>query len=313
MAIDAHPSGALDGFTGRRRRIAERALDLVDRRLSVLFPLPAVLLVVGLAVYPLVYTLVISARSYDLGLVNYRFAGLAHYAAALTSGRFWDAFARTFFLTILSVVASTALGMVMALILNRDFGGVRWARTAFLMPMVATPVATSLVWMMMFNPTLGVLNYLLQLVGLPPSVWVADPWLVIPCIVLVDVWHSAPFAMMILLAGLKSLPQEPFESAMIDGATRWQMFTRIALPMLKPVLVVVLIFRTIDSLKVFDLIWVITAGGPGSSSETLYIYAYNQAFKYLDLGYGSAVIVIFTAIVAATSLIWMRARERGWS
>ena len=118
---------------------------------------------------------------------------------------------------------------------------------------------------------------------------------------------------MILLAGLKSLPREPFESAMIDGATRWQMFVRIAMPMLKPVLVVVLIFRTIDALKVFDLIWVITAGGPGSSSETLYVYAYNQAFKYLDLGYGSAVIVIFTAIVAAASLVWIRARERSWT
>jgi len=313
MGIDAHSYRAVDSDAGRRKRVSDHVTDFVDRHLSILFPLPAVLLVVGLALYPLVYTIVISTRSYDLGLLNYRFVGLSHYATALTGGRFWDAFGRTFFLTILSVVASTALGMAMAVILNRDFRGARWVRTAFLLPMVATPVATSLVWMMMFNPTLGVLNYLLQLVGLPPSVWVADPWLVIPSIVLVDVWHSAPFAMLILLAGLKSLPREPFESAMIDGATRWQMFTRITLPMLQPVLIVVLIFRTIDSLKVFDLIWVITAGGPGSSSETLYVYAYNQAFKYLDLGYGSAVIVVFTVIVAAASLVWMRAHERGWT
>jgi multiple sugar transport system permease protein len=312
-AIGAYPSSAGDAPAGRQTSIQERILDFVDRRWPVLFPLPATLLVIGLAVYPLIYTLIISARSYDLGLVNYRFVGLSHYAAALTSARFWDAFARTFVLTAMSVVASTALGLLMAVVLNRDFRGARWARTAFLLPMVATPVATSLVWMMMFNPTLGVLNYLLGLVGLPPSVWVADPLLVIPCIVLVDVWHHAPFAMMILLAGLKSLPREPFESAMIDGATRWQMFVRIAIPMLKPVVVVVLIFRTIDALKVFDLIWVITAGGPGSSSETLYVYAYNQAFKYLDLGYGSAVIVVFTAIVSAASLVWIRARERSWT
>ena len=120
---------------------------------------------------------------------------------------------------------------------------------------------------------------------------------------LVDVWHFAPFAMLILLAGLRSLPREPFESAMIDGATRWQIFWRITMPLLKPVLVVVLMFRTIDALKVFDLIWVITAGGPGSGSETLYVYAYNQAFKYLDIGYGSAVIVVFTVIVAGASLV----------
>ena len=213
----------------------------------------------------------------------------------------------------LSVTGSMVIGMVMALILNRDFPGARWARTAFLLPMVATPVATSLVWMMMFNPTLGVLNYFLQVVGLPPSLWVADPWLAIPTIVMVDVWHFAPFAMLILLAGLRALPLEPFESAMIDGASRWQTFWRITLPLLRPVLLVVLMFRTIDALKVFDLIWVMTAGGPGFASETLYVYAYNQAFKYLDLGYGSAVIVVFTLIVAAASVGWVAARERSWA
>ena len=238
---------------------------------------------------------------------------LAQYATALGSGRFWDAFVRTFWFTVLSVAASIVLGMVMALILNREFRGARWARTAFLLPMVATPVATSLVWMMMFNPTLGVLNYFLGIIGLPPSVWVADPALVIPSLVLVDVWHFAPFSMLILLAGLRSLPTEPFESAMMDGASRLQMFWRITVPLLRPMLVVVLIFRTIDSLKVFDIIWVITAGGPGFSSETLYVYAYNQAFKYLDIGYGSAVIVLFTAIVAAASVVWIRARERAWA
>ena len=212
--------------------------------------------------------------------------------------------------TSLSVVVSTALGMAMAIILNRDFRGSRWARTTFLLPMVATPVATSLVWMMMFNPTLGVLNHLLSLVGLPPSLWVADPRLVIACLVMVDVWHSAPFAMIVLLAGLRSLPREPVESAMIDGASRLQIFRLITLPMLRPVLVVVLMFRTIDSLKAFDIIWIITAGGPGTSSETLYVYTYNQAFKYMNLGYGSAVIVLFAAIVAGASFLWLRARER---
>jgi len=181
------------------------------------------------------------------------------------------------------------------------------------LPMVATPVATSLVWMMMFNPTQGILNYLLSLFGLPPSLWVADTSLVILCVVLVDVWHSSPFAMIVLLAGLRSLPREPVESAMIDGATRLQIFRLITLPMLKPVLVVVLIFRTIDSLKAFDIIWVITAGGPGTSSETLYVYAYNAAFKYLELGYGSAVIVIFAVIVACVSVLLMRARSREWT
>jgi multiple sugar transport system permease protein len=288
-------------------------LGFADRNIRILFPLPALCLVAALAIYPLIYTVILSTRSYDLGFRGFSPAGFEHYEETLTNARFWDAFGRTIYFTVLSVAGSIVLGMVMALILNRDFRGARWARTAFLLPMVATPVATSLVWMMMFNPTLGVLNYLLSLVGLPPSVWVADPRLVIPSIVLVDIWHFAPFAMLILLAGLRSLPSEPFESAMMDGATRWQSFWRITVPLLQPMLVVVIIFRTIDSLKVFDIIWVITAGGPGFSSETLYVYAYNQAFKYLDIGYGSAVIVVFTAIVAGASILWIRARERAWT
>jgi multiple sugar transport system permease protein len=215
----------------------------IDRNLPLLFPMPAVLLVLGLAIYPIVHTLIISTRSYDLGLTNHSFVGTDNYEKVLASAQFWSAFLRTAGFTALSVAASVALGMVMALVLNRDFRGARWARTAFLLPMVATPVATSLVWMMMFNPTLGILNYILAVFGFPPSLWVADPTLVIPCIVLVDVWHSAPFAMIILLAGLRSLPREPLESAMIDGASRLQIFRMITLPMLKPVLVVVLIFR----------------------------------------------------------------------
>ena len=287
-------------------------MGTLDRHLPILFPLPAALLAAALMLYPLAYTLFISGQSFELGFRGHDWVGLGHYAEALANDRFWGAAFRTLYFTSLSVALSVALGMVMALILNREFRGAPWARTAFLLPMVATPVATSLVWMLMFNPSLGVLNWLLGLVGLPPSVWVADPNWVIPSLVLVDVWHFAPFAMLILLAGLRSLPASPFESAMIDGATRWQMFWRITVPMLRPVLLVVLIFRTIDALKVFDIIWVITAGGPGFSSETLYIYAYNQAFKYLDLGYGSAVIVLFTAVVAAASLLWIRARGRVW-
>jgi multiple sugar transport system permease protein len=292
---------------------ARGLVDFVDRHLAVLFPLPAVLLVLLLMVYPLVYTVLLSTRSYDLTLRSFRTVALAHYLTVLTNERFWDAFGRTLVFTVMSVAGSIAVGMVMALVLNRDFRGARWARTAFLLPMVATPVATSLVWMMMFNPTLGVLNYFLRALGLPPSLWVADPRLAIPSIVLVDVWHFAPFAGLILLAGLRSLPVEPFESAMIDGATRIQTFLRIALPLLRPVLIVVLMFRTIDALKVFDLIWVITAGGPGFGSETLYVYAYNQAFKYLELGYGSAVIVVFTLIVAGAALGWLRVRDRAWA
>jgi multiple sugar transport system permease protein len=281
-----------------------------DRHLLRLLMLPALVVVAGLILYPIVYTLLLSARSYTLSLVTYSDVGIQHYGTVLSDMRFWNALGRTLIFTALSVAGSMLVGMLVALVLNRDGRGARWSRTLMLLPMVATPTATSLVWMMMFNPTLGVLNYFLKVLGLPPSLWVADPIWALPTIIMVDVWHFAPFAGLILLAGLKSLPVEPFESAMMDGANRVQLFTLITLPLLRPVMLVVLLFRTIDALKVFDLIWVMTAGGPGFNSETLYIYAYNHAFKYLDLGYGSAVIVVFTLVVSIASVAWIWARDR---
>jgi len=299
-------------WTPRQPSLGERVSRFVDRYLHIIFPLPALLTVVAIMLYPLSYTALLSIRSYGTNLQKYNYVGLRHFGDVLQDTRFIDALGRTLYFTLLTVAVSVGLGMIMALIMNRDFPGVGIVRTLFLLPMVATPVATSLVWMMMFNPTLGVLNYFLRSAGLSPSLWVADPRWVIPSIVMVDVWHSAPFAMLILLAGLRALPIEPFESAMIDGASRWQMFTHITLPLIRPALVVALMFRTIDALKVFDLIWVMTAGGPGYDSETLYVYAYNNAFKYLNLGYGSAVILVFTLIVAAVSVFWIRLRNRAW-
>ena len=299
-------------WTPGRRTRGERLVGFVDRYLYIIFPLPAVVLVLAIMIYPLFYTVLLSTRQYGLNLGEYTFVGFDHFVNVAQDQRFINSMGRTAYFTVLSVVVSISLGMLMALILNRDFRGVGVVRTLFLLPMVATPVATSLIWMMMFNPTLGVLNYFLRMVGLPESLWVADPRWVIPTIVMVDVWHFAPFAMLILLAGLRSLPIEPFESAMIDGASRWQMFTRITLPLIRPALVVALMFRTIDALKVFDLIWVMTAGGPGYDSETMYVYGYNEAFKYLDLGYGSAVILVFTLIVALASFVWIRLRNREW-
>jgi multiple sugar transport system permease protein len=173
-------------------RAVRKLTDRIDQNLSFFFPLTAVVVVLGLAIYPIIYTLVISARSYDLGLAAYSFVGFSNYANALTSTQFWSALPAY---DRLHDAIRHGLGHAR----NGHGRGAEprlprrtLARTAFLLPMVATPVATSLVWMMMFNPTLGILNYVLQLIGLPPSLWVADPKLVIPCIVLVDVWHSAP-------------------------------------------------------------------------------------------------------------------------
>jgi multiple sugar transport system permease protein len=178
--------------------------------------------------------------------------------------------------------------------------------------MIATPVAMALVWMTMMSPTIGVLNYFLRSLGLPASAWVASPAAVIPSLLLVETWMWTPMVALILLAGLSSLPTEPFESARVDGASSWQIFWRITLPLMRSTLVVAALFRAIDALKVFDIVYVMTEGGPGFASETLNLYVFQTSFKYLHLGYASALIVVFFSLVLGTSLLLLRVRRVAW-
>jgi multiple sugar transport system permease protein len=155
-----------------------------------------------------------------------------------------------------------------------------------------------------------VLNSLLSLVALPPSLWVYSPQLVIPSLVLVEVWHWTPLVMLIVLGGLAALPTEPYESAKLDGASEWQLFRYITLPLVAPFLLVAAVIRTIDALKTFDTIYVITSGGPGTASETINLYLYLQAFAFYNIGNASAVVVIFFVIVMALALTLLHVRER---
>jgi multiple sugar transport system permease protein len=175
--------------------------------------------------------------------------------------------------------------------------------------MVATPVAIALVWMMMFNPTLGIMNYFLRGLGLEPALWTSSKTTVIASLALVDTWQWTPFITLIALAGLSALPQEPFEAALMDGASGWQTFWAITLPLLRPTLMVGVLFRTIDALKTFDIIYVMTQGGPGTASETLNIYVFQTGFNYFHMGYASSLLVVLFSLVLFVSLIMMRFRR----
>jgi multiple sugar transport system permease protein len=155
-----------------------------------------------------------------------------------------------------------------------------------------------------------VLNYLLSLIGIGPSEWVFARATVIPSLALVEVWLWTPFVMIIVLGGLAAIPTEPYESALLDGASGWQMFRHITLPLVMPFIVVAGIIRTIDALKAFEVIYVISNGGPGTASETINLYLYSQAFAYYNVGNASAVVVVFFAIVASLSLLLLWAREK---
>ncbi|MBV9785815.1 MAG: sugar ABC transporter permease [Acidisphaera sp.] len=273
------------------------------------FIVPAALVVLTVIVFPWLFTLYMSVHEWHIGGTR-SFAGLANYARLFTDDRFHWAVLHTLYFTVLAVVAPLVLGVAAAECFHRNFRFRAVARTIFILPMMATPVAIALVWTMMFHPQLGVLNYLLTSVGLPPSTWVYDSTTVIPTLVLVETWQWTPLVMLIVLGGLASLPTDPYEAARIDGAGPWTMFRLITLPLVWPFIVVALVIRTIDALKAFDTIFVISQGGPGTSSETINIFLYLQAFAFYDIGYASAVVAVFFVLIVAISLVLLGVRQR---
>ncbi|MCQ1835236.1 carbohydrate ABC transporter permease [Neorhizobium galegae] len=277
------------------------------------FVVPALIVIGAVIVFPWVFTLWMSVNSWTLGQEQ-TFAGLDNYIRLATDFRFWESLWHTLIFTVLAVVAPLFLGTLAALIFDAQFPLRGFLRGVFVMPMMATPVAIALVWTMMFHPQLGVLNYLLSLVGIGPQEWIYNRYSVIPSLVLVETWQWTPLIMLIVLGGLASLPREPYESAEIDGANPWQKFRYLTLPMIAPFLMIGVIIRAIDAIKSFDIIYAMTQGGPGTASETINIYLYNTAFSYYDIGYGSAMAVVFFVIIVALSLVLMMVRARtNWS
>jgi multiple sugar transport system permease protein len=285
------------GFLARRRRS------------YFLFIAPALILIAAVILFPWLFTVWMSAFDWRIGSVAH-FVGIENYVKLATNQRFLEAIVHTFYFTLLAVVFPLLLGTAAALIFHRQFPFRGLLRAIFTMPMMATPVAVALVWTMMFHPQQGVLNYLLSLVGLPPSLWVSSPTLVIPSLVLVEIWHWTPLVMLIVLGGLAALPTEPYESAKLDGATEWQLFRHITLPLVAPFLLVAAVIRTIDAVKAFDTIYVISQGGPGTASETINLYLYLQAFAFYNVGNASAVVVVFFIIILALALLLLHVRER---
>nr|WP_305123405.1 sugar ABC transporter permease [Roseomonas sp. GC11] len=272
--------------------------------------MPALAVVGGVIILPWVFTLWMSVNEWRIGGAAHRFVGLENFARLLGDARFLDSLWRTLLYTGLSVVAPLVLGTLAALLFEKKLPMRGLLRGIFVMPMMATPVAIALVWTMMFHPQLGVLNFLLSLIGLEPQDWVFSPATVIPSLVLVETWQWTPLVMLIVLGGLASLPQDPYESAQIDGASAWQRFRYLTLPMISPFLLVAVTIRMIDALKSFDIIYAITQGGPGTASETINLYLYTVAFTYYEVGYGSAIALVFFALIIALSMLLLHLRQK---
>lgn len=277
---------------------------LIDRYAKWILPFPAMLFIAVMMIFPIVYTVRNSLTDWSLDSGSSpSFIGLANYGGLLHDTRFLSAIERTFYFTVLAVIIEVLLGVAIALLLHRDSRGKNIVNAVFLLPMMATPVAIAMVWLLAFEPTVGVANYILQLLHLRGSLWIAGSGSVIPSLVLVDVWEWTPMVTLIALAGLSGLPSDPFEAGKVDGASPWQMTWHITLPLLWPTVAVAGLLRLIDAFKTFDIIYTMTGGGPNYASETLNIYVYQQAFSYYNFGYASSILVIFFAIIIGFTLL----------
>ena len=277
------------------------------------FVIPALIVVLAVIIFPWLFTIWMSLHEWKVGSPT-TFVGLANYLRLPSDPRFVESVWHTLVYTALSVLLPLLLGTFAAVVFHAKFPLRGFLRGLFILPMMATPVAIALVWTMMFHPQLGILNYLLSLVGLPAQLWVFHPATVIPSLVLVETWQWTPLVMLIVLGGLAAIPAEPYESAQIDGANIWQVFRYITLPLIMPFIFIAAMIRMIDAVKSFDIIFAITQGGPGSASETINLYLYSVAFIYYDIGYASAIAVVFFALIVALAAVLLHLRQRmQWS
>ncbi|WP_372636718.1 carbohydrate ABC transporter permease [Cohnella sp.] len=283
----------------------------INRNLKWLYILPALVFVLVMMLFPIGYTLWISFYEWSMSAITPpAFVGFDNYTSMFKDERFLDSVFNTFYFTIVALAAEMVLGLAIAVLFNRTFKGKNIAKTLFLLPMVATPVAMGLVWMLIYEPTIGAANTILKSIGLEPQLYLASMTQVIPSLIVVDVWQWTPMVALILMAGLSTLPTDPYESADVDGASAWQKFVHITLPLLKPTIIIALMLRLIDVLKTFDIIYATTQGGPNFKSETLNIYGYVLGFQYFKLGSASALLVIFFLIVMALTLVLIWTKKR---
>ena len=290
-------------------KTAFRALTrFIDRRQAFAYPAPAVVTLFLIVIIPIVFNLYLAFTKWTIGLGQPRFIGLGNFIELLSDERVLNGVKVMIYFSGLSLSIEMVLGLLIAVYFNRQFKGSEIVQAIYILPFAATPVAVALIWRIMLNPEIGVLNYLLQSVGLPGSLWVSSPKTVIPALVMVDVWKWTPMITLIVLAGLKSLPHNPYEAARVDGASALQIFWYITLPLIRPVLIAALMLRSLDNLKEFDMIYTITQGGPGIASETLYLYSYMVGFNFFKAGYGSALMVVVFLIVLVFNVVMNRMR-----
>jgi len=277
------------------------------RRAALLLIGPALLLLVGIFVYPFVYALYISFTEWTLGQqLGPTWSGLDNYTSLFADDRFRNAIYRSAMFVTGAVSIELVLGFALALLFNKHLPGFGIFRTLAVLPVMVMPVATGLVWFYVLNFQYGPLNVLLRAVGLPPQNWLPDPTWAMGSLILADVWQWTPFVMIVLVAGLRSLPEYVYEAAALDGLGPVETFFKITLPLLRPVILIVLLLRFMDAFKLMDLVFMLTKGGPAGRTETLSYYIYVMGLQLFRVGLAAAASILFLVFISIVTQIFVR-------
>lgn len=287
--------------------------DWVERHVYTLMLAPAIVVLLALGIFPFLYSLWLSFNRWNLAdrSATWEFVGLQNYIKIFTDDPlFWDGLRATAQFVGFGVAAQMILGIAIALLLNREYIGHGIVRTLVILPVMITPVVVGLIWRFMYNTDRGIVNYLLGLFGLPGLNWLGAQSTAMLAVIIADVWEWTPFIALIVLAALQAMDKEVLEAAMIDGSNARQRFVYVVFPMIRPAVLVALLIRLMDSFKTFDIIYVLTLGGPGTSTQVLSLYTYKYGFKFFQMGYAAALSFVMVIIVIIMANVFIRAMRR---
>lgn len=279
-----------------------------ESSLAWILVIPCLTLILGLAVYPIIYSFWLSLHNASLLNPERTFIGLANYTDVLTSRSFWDSMMRTLYFVFVSLTVQILIGMGVAVVLNQEFWGRRFARSIMLLPWAIPNIVNAVMWEWIYNASYGALNGVLMQFGLTEEKisWLGSKFLALNMVIVSDTWKMIPFYAILLLAGMQSISKDLYESATIDGSGAWSSFIHITLPMLKPVLLVIMVLRTMQCFGVFDIIYIMTKGGPANGTMTISYYIFHETFGNLDFGRGSAISFVVAVIILLISLVYIR-------
>ena len=298
----------------RRRRPRPAGAARGEGWFALALLLPAVVVVFGVVLYPVARTFVVSLFDVNSPMAgSYPFVGLQNYTRVFQDSAFYPVLGHTLYFTLLSTGLELALGVAVALLLNAPLKGRWFWRSIVVLPWALPTIVNGALWRWIYNGQYGALNGLLDSLGISstPHQWLGTPFLALNMVILADVWKNTSIVVFFILAGLQTIPDDLYEAARIDGATRWRAFWRVTLPLLTPSIAVVLILRTIEAFKVFDIIYVMTGGGPASGTQTVAFYTYLQAFSNQLFGYGAALAYLIVLAVFAMAMLYLRILRQG--